>query len=277
MARKRITQLFPWLLPIRKKQRLFCFYTKMRFDGNHYANWQTEELLPFNLFESSCPMYNTATGFDMVYQENKVFNLKLAAVTLDKLVIRPGETFSFWNRVRYADKQTPYKDALAEVNGQLTTQYGGGLCQISNLLCWMFLHTPLTIIERHGHGKKDFPEPPSDAPMGVDATVAEGWLDFRVRNDTDMNVQISISFDDTHIIGRVFTERDVGRTWQVVNKALTYYREPEGIFEEVDVIQRVYDISENRCISEKTAYRNRCQIAYQLPENTTVIEKGYQK
>lgn len=277
MARKRITQMFPWLLPIRKKQRLLFFYAKMHFDANVYACQQTEETLPVKLFESSCPMYNTTTGFDMVYQENKVFNLKLAAAVLDNLVIAPGETFSFWNRVRNADRKTPYKDALAELDGRLTTVYGGGLCQISNLLCWLFLHTPLTIVERHGHTKKDFPEPPSDAPMGVDATVAEGWLDFVVRNDTDCYFQLSISFDESHIIGRILMDRDLGYVWTVENRNLAYYQEADDIFEEVDVVQRIYNIAENRCESEKTIYRNRCLIAYALPDDLPVVKKGNHK
>ena len=96
-------------------------------------------------------MYNRSTGFSMMYQKNKVFNLKLAAATMDKLVIRPGETFSFWQLVRYADRDTPYREGLVEIDGKLTTRPGGGLCQISNLLFWMFLHTPLTIVERRGH------------------------------------------------------------------------------------------------------------------------------
>ncbi len=274
MARKRVTQLFPWLLPIRKMQRKLCFYTKMRFDGARYAHVQVNELLPCKLFESGCPMYNTATGFDMQYQENKVHNLRLAARLLDGLVIAPGETFSFWNRVRKADRHTPYKEALAELDGRLVTQYGGGLCQISNLLCWLFLHTPLTVVERHGHGQKDFPEPPSDAPLGVDATVAEGWLDLRVRNDTDMRFQISIAFEGEYIVGRIFCERECGKVWQAVNKNLVYYREADGIFEEVDVVQRVFDIAENRCVAESTVYHNRCLITYPLPEGTRIIEKG---
>lgn len=277
MARKRITQLFPWLLPIRRKQRIFCFYTKMRFDANRYASYQANELLPYKLFESSCPMYNYGTGFDMVYQENKVFNLMLAAAKLDKLIIRPGETFSFWNSVRYADRQIAYKYGLAEIDGKLSTQYGGGLCQISNLLCWLFLHTPVKIVERHGHGKKDFAEPASDAPMGVDATVSEGWLDFRVRNDTDTSFQLSITFDDEHIIGRVFTDQENGHIWQVSNADLRYYSESEGIFEEVDVIQKVYDTYKNHYISEKKIYRNRCEIGYQLPADTIVVERGQKK
>ena len=274
MARKRITQVFPWLLPLRKRQRTFCFYTKMRFDKNQYASEQSAQPLPISLFDSSCPMYNYSTGFNMVYQENKVFNLKLAAAMIDGLVIRPGETFSFWNRVRFADRITPYKEGLAVINGQLTTQYGGGLCQISNLLCWLFLHTPLTIIERHGHARKDFPEPPSDAPLGVDATVTEGWQDLKVRNDTDTVFLLSLTFDNSHIIGRILTDHDLCKIWQVINRNLYYVRRPEGIFEEVDVVQRVYDTVKQNFVFEKIAYRNCCEIGYPLPAGTNVIEEG---
>ncbi|CDB30956.1 putative uncharacterized protein [Firmicutes bacterium CAG:137] len=219
-------------------------------------------------------MYNRETGFDMVYQENKVFNLKLAAATLDHLLIRPGETFSFWRLVRYADRDTPYREGLAEVDGKLTVQKGGGLCQLSNLLCWMFLHTPLTLTERHGHQVKDFPEPPSDAPLGVDATVAEGWLDLRVRNDTEVTFQIAISFDQAHITGRVYTARDLGLTYEAINENLVYYRQNGRVYEGVDVVQRAIDTSSGICVSTRRMYRNQCEIGYRLPAGTVVQEKG---
>lgn len=79
MPRKRITQRFPWLLPLRRRQKIFCFYAKMLWDGNRYAATRQPEQLPHLLFQTSCPMYNSQTGFDMIYQENKVFNLKLAS------------------------------------------------------------------------------------------------------------------------------------------------------------------------------------------------------
>ena len=97
----------------------------------------------------------------------------MVAAALDKVIIVPNETFSFWKLVRYADRDIPYKDGLTVVDGKLTTTSGGGLCQMNNLLFWMFLHTPFTVVERYGHGIKDFPELPSDAPMGVDATISE--------------------------------------------------------------------------------------------------------
>ena len=61
-------------------------------------------------------MYNTQTGFDMRYQRNKVYNLKLAAAPLDGLIIGPGETFSFCQAVRHADRQVRYKEGLTVVD-----------------------------------------------------------------------------------------------------------------------------------------------------------------
>jgi Uncharacterized vancomycin resistance protein len=274
MKWKRITQIFPWLIPIRTKQRQFCFYLGMRFDGHKYCNTQSGERLPVLVFESSCPMYNRDTGFGMVYQENKVFNLKLAAVAIDGMLIRPGETFSFSGVTRYADRRTPYKDGLAVVNGMLTTAPGGGMCQITNLLFWVFLHSPLTIVERHGHRIKDFPEPPSDAPIGVDATISEGWLDLKIRNDTNRIYQINVDFDAEHIIGRLFAAEDDGIDYRVVNGDLFYYRRSGKIYEEVDVIQKQISNDTGECVASKKLYRNKCEIGYTLPEGTPITEKG---
>lgn len=270
MRRKRLTQIFPWLLPVRKCQRLFCFYTKMQLNGIRYSSERSETVLPFLLFETSCHMYNKETGFDMVYQENKVFNLKLAANTLDKIVIRPNETFSFWKLVRYADKRIPYKDGLIVSDGMLKTCPGGGLCQISNLLFWLFLHTPLTIVERHGHAVKDFPDPPSDAPIGVDATISEGWLDLKVINNTDYTIQIAISFDEVNIMGQIRTDIDTGLKFEVINGAIKYCRKNGKVFEDVDVIQNIFSTASGESISTKLLYRNHCEIGYQLSDDTEV-------
>ena len=274
MKRKRLTQRFPWLIPIRVKQRKFCYYLAMRWDGRRYCGTQAADRLPVLLFESSCPMYNAETGFDMVFQKNKVFNLQLAAMALDTLLIRPGETFSLSRAIRHADRKTPYRDGLTVIDGKLTTAYGGGLCQISNLLFWLFLHSPLTLVERHGHGLKEFPEPPSDAPIGVDATISEGWLDLKVQNDTAQTYQIGIGFDDVHITGRLYTDRDMGVRYEIANGEILYYRLQGRVYEETDILQRQISKATGDCVATCTLYRNKCEIGYPLPEHTPVLEKG---
>lgn len=270
MNRKHITEIFPWLLPIRKRQRKLFFYLKMNLDAHHYSSKRIDYLLPYRVFQTSCPMYNEETGFDMLYQENKVFNLKLAAKVLTKLVIYPHETFSFWKLVGSADKKIPFKDGLAVIDGKLSTSPGGGLCQMSNLLFWMFLHAPLTIIERHGHAVKDFPEPPSDAPFGVDATVSEGWLDLRVRNDTEYTFQLYITLDEKNITGQILSDIDMHKEFIIKNKGLCYYKRKGEIFEEVDIIQNVISLPTKKCVASKLLYRNCCKIGYQLPDSVEI-------
>jgi len=272
MGRKRLTQIFPFPLPIREAQRKICFYAGMRFDSRRYAETIDTKQLPYTLFEAGCALYNHNTGFDMAYQENKVFNLKLAAKTLNGLLIRPGETFSFWRLVRHADKKVPYKDGLTVKDGKLTTAQGGGMCQMSNLLFWMFLHTPLTVIERSGHDIKEFPEQNSDAIKGVDATISEGWLDVKVRNDTEHTYQIAVAFDDENIIGRIFADKRPQVLYSVTNSGVAYFRESGGIYESVQVERSEMDADTGEMTRQALLYTNKCKICYPLPEAIEIKE-----
>lgn len=186
------TQKYPFLLPFRKAQRKICFYTKMRFDGQRYASTLSGSALPAAVFQSKTGLVNPNTGFSMAYQENKAFNIGLAAKTLNGLTICPGETFSFWQRVKLAEKNAAFKDGLSLVNGEITPTPGGGLCQLASFLLWLFLHTPLTICELHPHDQSCFLSANEGIPKGIDAAVSEGWLDLKVKNNTSFPFQIRL-------------------------------------------------------------------------------------
>lgn len=273
MKRKRITQLFPFLLPIRRVQRKIIFYTKMHIDRNRYAKTKGPELLPFCIYETKSKLLNDNTGFDMKYQENKVFNLRLAAEPVNGILIRPGETFSFWQLVRYAEKDERYKDGLCVVNGELVTVPGGGLCHLSNLLFWTFLHTPFTIVERHPHQIKDFLSPDEDEPDGVDATVSEGWLDLKVKNNTNFTFQIEISIDGPYIYGRIFVDQAKGYRYEVINRDKSFFKKDGKTFERVSVCRQEIDIKSKQVISENLLYTDVCEVGYPLPEETAIAEE----
>ena len=273
MKRKRMTQWFPFLLPIRRAQRKLFFYTRMYVDRNRYANAKAPERLPFCLYETKSKLINENTGFDMKYQENKVFNLRLAAEPVNGIVIRPGEIFSFWQRVRYAEKKERYKDGLCVVNGELVTVPGGGSCHLSNLLFWMFLHTPLTIVERHPHEIKDFPSPDEDEPDGVDATVSEGWLDLKVKNNTQLTFQIKLSLNEPYIYGTIFTDQAIGHRYGIINREKSYFKKAGKIFGRVSVCQQKIDLKSQQVIAENLLYTDIYEVGYPLPEGTAVAEE----
>ena len=157
------------------------------------------------------------------------------------------------------------------VNGQLTTAPGGGLCQLSNLLFWLFLHSPLTIVERSGHREKDFPDL-GDQPAGVDATVAEGWLDLKVRNDTGETYQLGLSFGPETMTGLLRADRETGVEYQVENRGLRYHRRGGEVIEEVDVLRRELSRATGELLRECFLYHNRCRIGYPLPGEMAAAE-----
>ena len=149
---------------------------------------------------------------------------------------------------------------------KLVAVYGGGLCQLSNMLFWLFLHTPLTIVERHMHKVKEFPNPSPDDPNGVDATILEGWLDLRARNDTGEPLQIELSLDDTYYYGKILVERPPEKRYAVANRNLRYIRREGRTCESVNVVRQTIDLKTGRVLAEEALYTNVCEIGYEIRE-----------
>lgn len=273
MTRKRLTERFPFLLPLRQFQRRLFFYTGMFLDRNTYARKQSISLLREIIFKDSVLMINRNSGYDIQYQYNKVHNLKLAAEKINGLIIAPGETFSLCLAIRHADKKEPYLDGLSLVNGQIQGEYGGGLCQLSNLLYWMFLHTPLTISERHAHGSESIPPVNPDEPAGVDAAIAEGWLDLKVKNNTSHTFQICITFEKDYMTGTVRCESAKCFDYTVYNPSCRYILKNGQICRESEVARRCTSICTGT-VTEELLYQDACIIGYPLPSGTRIEDES---
>ncbi len=262
MTRKRITQAFPFLLPLRVRQKTACFYLKMRFDGNTYAVKQTSARLPFPIFSAQTALINRRSGFPLEYQYNKVENLKIAVEAIDGLVIQPGETFSFWQLVRRAARKQEYKDALTLSDQTLTAVRGGGLCQLSGLLFWLFLHTPLSVIERHPHSVEALPSPPGEIPHGVDAAIYEGWLDLKVTNRTSASFQLAFRFDDAFLYAHVYSSAAPNFRYEVYDDNLAYEITPGARYRQNDIRRKKIDILTGQTLEDQLLYRSRCRLDY---------------
>ncbi len=272
MRKKRITERFPFLLPIRKFQRNIIFYTKMKMDSNKYSTKISRSNLEYLVFTTKEKMINPKSGYDIQYQINKVDNLKLVAKTIHKVIIEPNETFSFWMLAKNAEKHGKYKKGLAMVNNKIVPVEGGGLCQISNLLFWMFLHTPLTIIERHPHSAETMPHPKGEIPEGVDATIAEGWLDLKVKNKTNERFQILIEFDDEFIYGTILSDTFQEVKYSVKSENLKYTKENQKIYRYNQIYKMGHSFSGNDLVSKELVLENKYEIRYDIESEIGIIE-----
>jgi vancomycin resistance protein YoaR len=113
-------------------------------------------------------------------------NIALAAKLVDGSIVAPGQTFSLNAAMgpRTANRGFDYAPVIA-ADGVLRQGVGGGICQYATTLFNAVFFAGLPVVERHAHSLYI-----SHYPVGRDATVAWGSLDFKFKNDTSRTLLI---------------------------------------------------------------------------------------
>jgi vancomycin resistance protein YoaR len=117
---------------------------------------------------------------------NRNFNMLLASDSINGIIIKPGETFSYNDVIlSHRTAQRDYLAAGVISDGKIVNAIGGGICQISSTLYNAALYSGMTITTRRNHSLKV-----GYLPVGRDATASWGSIDFCFRNDLDKPVKI---------------------------------------------------------------------------------------
>lgn len=182
-----------------------AYYSLLRYSlwcrSGPFAKEHLGTVLPEVQFQHATPLLRQLRGLEMTLQYNKVVNLRLACARVNGIVVHPGETFSYWKTIGNPTARKGYLPGMVLVNGKVSSGTGGGLCQLSNLIFWMTLHTPLTVTERHHHGYDVFPDSNRTQPFGSGATCFYPYGDLMVRNDTDRDFQLCVQVGKDDLFG----------------------------------------------------------------------------
>lgn len=125
--------------------------------------------------------YSTSFGGDA----NRSSNISLAAEKISGTYLKPGDVFSYNQTTGSRSAANGYKEAPVIINGKLEPGSGGGVCQVSSTLFNAVILSGLEVTQRTCHFS-----PVSYVPLGRDATVAEGVIDFCFRNHLKHGVYI---------------------------------------------------------------------------------------
>ena len=209
-------------------------YASWWFGGDRIAGVIDEKQLEFRVYKHQSVLVRKMGDSDIALQYNKVENLKLALKKINGILIYPGEVFSFCRLVGSTTRRKGYLDGMVLSNGEARAGTGGGLCQIANLIHWLCLHSPLTVIEHHHHSFDPFPDNGRVVPFGSGATIFYNYIDYRFRNDTDQTFQLVFWLDEKCINGDLRTDVELPYKYHVreenhrfVKVGDAYYRKNE--------------------------------------------------
>ncbi len=194
-------------------------YKQWYFRGKDYAKDISDKLYLHVLFTHSTPLLRKLKDVDMQLQYNKITNLKLAAAKINGIVIMPGQTFSYWKLIGKPTYKKGYLDGLVLcADGSFKAGVGGGLCQLSNLIYWMTLHTNLTVEERYRHSHDVFPDVNRKQPFGTGATCSYNSLDLQIYNGTSSEYQLLIYIKGDNLVGQWLSEEESMNKYEVYEK-----------------------------------------------------------
>ncbi|MBV7507900.1 VanW family protein [Neobacillus pocheonensis] len=112
-------------------------------------------------------------------------NIYLAAKAINNYVLFPGEIFSFNKVVGERTAGKGYMPATVIVKGELSEDYGGGICQVSSTLFNAVDNAGLNVVQRSSHSKVV-----SYVPPKRDATVSWNGPDLIFKNEYNQPILI---------------------------------------------------------------------------------------
>ena len=248
-----------------KRRKLFCEYNRVfyrislrkeylrrdvkdLFSPEKIARCRRQEDLPALVKAHRSVSLRRLEGVDPVLQENKVTNLRLAASKVDGLIIAPGETFSFWKTVGPTTRRRGYKEGLIIMKDSMAAGYGGGICQMANMIHWLVLNSPLSVTELHHHTDALFPDERRRVPFGTGTSVFYKNVDYRFKNTTDQPVQLRLWLDETDLCGELRALRPFPLRYRIEEEDHHFRREGEDWYR----ISRVYRLAFDRETGEQT-------------------------
>ena len=212
----------------RPRSRARLFFGIMYFRAKRRINWaksnhKMAKIRPFLLVHEyishKTPLLRELKNIEMPMQYNKIHNLKIAAPKINKITIKPGEVFSYWRAIGKPTALKGYKKGMFLKNGQVLSKTGGGLCQLSNMLYWLVLHTPLTVVERYRHSYDVFPDSRRSQPFGSGATCFYNYVDLIIQNNTNVTFQITVEITEEHLEGAIFGDLAPVCSYEIYEKS----------------------------------------------------------
>lgn len=263
MKRKLFCEISPLTYKISVEKCILLRHIKNILSNEKLASEKNTEPLSETIYKHNSLIRRRLGNVDMGLQENKAVNLSLAAPKISGIIIKPGETFSLWHLVKRTTEKKGYKEGLTISSGKTTKGIGGGLCQLSNLIHWMILHSDMEITEHHHHDGLDlFPDFKRTIPFGTGTSIMYNYLDYRFKNNTNITYQLIIYTTDEYLCGELRADNKQIYKYHIVAENTFFSKEEDGIYRNGEVYRDTIDPQTGNKLVRKLIRKNHAKVCY---------------
>ncbi len=170
----------------------------------------TTEDLDIEFYQDVLGSYTSAYNMGLV---NRTKNVTLAANFVNGTIVMPGKRFSYNSVVGKRTAERGFVEATVYTGEGTEEGLGGGICQVSSTVYCAQLRANLKTIARKNHSYTV-----AYVPLGQDATVVYGAIDYIFENDTNYPIKIQAYANGGYLTVKIMgTKIDKSLTYDVVS------------------------------------------------------------
>lgn len=216
----------------------------------------------------SSPLFRKLGNSDPSLHEGKIKNLTAAISSLNGVIIEPNKTFSFWNIVGAPTRRKGYVDGMLLSGGRVVEGLGGGLCQLSNLLYWLFLHTPVQVTERKHHSIDVFPDNGRTIPFGSGATIYYNLIDLKIKNTSKFPIQLKLWLSEGQLKGQILSTQPTKEKYHLSEKKHRFIQTKNGVYRYNEIWRST--LVQGKIIQEEKITTNCAPVMY-VPTHVDLV------
>ncbi len=265
---KPLSLYHPLLYWLRVRQKRLVRHLAWRFGRRRYARPEAgSERLAYRYIKHTSKLIRKLGDSDLALQHNKVINLRLAVASIDGVRIAPGEYFSFCRLVGRPSRERGFVEGMELSFGEARSGIGGGICQLSNLIHWMAIHSPLVVVERSNHSFDPFPDEGRVLPFGSGAAIFYNYIDLVLHNPSTSTFQLKLKVGESQLEGELLCEQPRDFNYHIHQRGHRFTREGSRVLRENEIWRDVLTKGQNPQLERRELlYRNRVVVKYPVAD-----------
>ena len=271
MGRRLFCEISPTTYQISVLKNILGRDVENVLSSQKFATSKVDSLLPVLIYRNKSLMRRVLGNVDPLLQENKVINLALSAPKVTHVLIRPGQTFSFWKLAGRCSEKEGYRKGLVISSGKVSEGIGGGMCQFTNLIHFLVLHSPMDIVEHHHHDEMDlFPDFGRQIPFGTGTSIMYNYLDYRFKNSTDITFQFIAYVTDKYLCGELRANKPLDVRYHIRTENEYFSREGDTVYRNGLVFREQVDAKTGNLLQRKLIRKNHAVVMYDVDDRRIV-------
>ena len=255
-------EISPTTYKISLKKEILKRHIQNFKQGKKFSKIRKESLLPNLVSSHSIKLIKRGPGIDINLQKGKATNIQIAAQTLNHIIIKPGEEFSFWSLVGNTTKRKGYQEGRVIFNEEVVPGIGGGLCNLANLLHLLIVHSPMEITEFHAHSDALDPDKGERKPFANGTSVQYNNQDYRFKNNTDQVMQLRTWVDNEILFGELRSESQFPFTFQIIEEDHHFKKEGDHYYRNSMIYREKLDRKTEEILGKELILKNHSMVMY---------------